>query len=174
MINNALVTVYTIIDTFKQEFTIAEVFLNILFIALIVIISLIMYWDTINVKISKTSRCKRQMDIYNKNKGMYIINATDKSKQPLYTITYDTKQNNTNVECACESGKFINYFNNIPVKNLRKNTDVKVDKVCSCDRYYNVGTLSENVVYDGDPGILRYMTTNSSDFFDSLVYAPYT
>lgn len=171
---DALLFIYRIIDVFKQEFTAGEIFLNLLFISLIIIISLIIYWDTINVRVSKTSRCKRQMDIYNKNKGIYIINAKDKSKQPLYTITYDTKQNNTNVECACESGKFINYFNNIPVKNMRTNKDVKVDKTCSCDKYYNVGTLNENVIYDGDPAILRYMTTNSSDFFDSLVYAPYT
>ena len=95
--NSVLLAIYRVLDTFRQEFTAGEIFLNILFIALIVIISLIMYWDTINVRISKTSRCKRQMDIYNKNKGMYIIHATDKSKQPLYTITYDTKQNNTNV-----------------------------------------------------------------------------
>lgn len=171
--DSATLSLYKVIDIFKQEFTAGEIFLNILFISLIIIISLIMYWDTINVRISKTSRCKRQMDIYNKNKGLYVIEAMDKSKKPLYTITYDTKQNNTNVECSCESGKFVNYFNNIPVKNMRTDKDVKVDKVCSCDKYYNVGTLNENVMYDGDPGILRYITYNDSDFFNNLIYAPY-
>jgi len=174
MFDNAALAVYKLIDIFQTPFTSSEFFLNILFIGLVIIISFIIYWDTINVRVSSTSRCKRQMDIYNKNKGMFIINAKDKSKEPLYTITYDTKQNNTNVECTCKSGKYINYFNNIPVKNMRTNKDVKVDKVCQCDRYYNVGMLNENVIYDGEPGIIRYMTTTSSDFFDNLVYAPYS
>jgi hypothetical protein len=173
MYNSIVLAIYKMIDIFQQPFTTSEILLNILFIGLIIIISLIIYWDTINVSVSKTSRCKRQMDIYNKNKGVYIIEANDKSRQPLYNITYDTKQYNTNVECSCKSGKYINYFNNIPVKNMRNNKDVKVDKICSCDKYYNTGMLSENVVYDGEPGIIRYMTTTSPDFFDNLVYAPY-
>ena len=172
--DNAILNIYRIIDILKQEFTAGEIFLNSLFIALLIIISLIIYWDNINIRVSKTSRCKRQMDIFNKNKGMFVIEAKDKSRQPLYKITYDTNQNNTNIECSCENGKFINYFNNIPVKNLRTNKDVKVNKTCTCDKYYNVGTINENIIYDGEPGILRYMNTNSSDFFDSLIYSPYT
>jgi hypothetical protein len=174
-IDSAVLAVYRLLYIFQKPFTPGEIFLNILFICLIIIISLIIYWDTINVRVAKTSRCKRQMDIFNKNKGMYIINAKDKSKQPLYAITYDTKQNNTNVECTCNSGKYINYFNSIPVKNLRTNKDVQVDKVCQCDKYYNVGMMTENVIYDGEPGIVRYMQTpNDSSFFDALVYTPYT
>ncbi len=173
MLDELYLTIYRLIDIFKQQFHAGELFINLLFIILVIIISMIIYWDTINNSVAKHSRCKRQMDIYNKTKGMYVINALDKSRDPLYTISYDINQNNTNVECSCKTGKYINYFNNIPVKNLRNNRDEKIDKICSCDKYYNVGVLNENIMYDGEPGVMRYMTTNNSDFFDNIVYAPY-
>lgn len=165
---------YRILDMFSGEINYGELFLNFLFICLVVIISMIIYWDTVNGRVSSTSRCKRQMDIYNKNKGSYVINATDKLQQPLYRVTYDTNQNNTNVECSCAPGKYMNYFNDIPVKDMRKNKNVKVDKACACDKYYNVGMVNENILYDGEPGLLRYMTVNDSQFFDNLVYAAYS
>lgn len=170
---NQFMFLYRILDVFKQEFHPGEIFLNVLFIILVIIISMIIYWDTINTKVSQTSRCKRQLDIYKKNKGLYTLQATDKFKEPLYTITYDTNQYNTDVECSCKPGKYINHFENIPVKNMKTNKDVKVDKTCTCDKYYNVGLLSENVIYDGEPGILRYTTTKNPEFFDNLLYSPY-
>jgi hypothetical protein len=33
--------------------------------------------------------------------------------------------------------------------------------------------ISENIVYSGEPGILRYMNANDSTFFDNLAYAGY-
>jgi len=165
---------YRILDVFSRGFGYGELLLNFLFICLVFIISMIIYWDTVNGRVSRTSRCKRQMDIYNKNKGTYVISATDKSRQPLYRITYDTNQKNTNVECSCTPGKYMNNFNDIPLKDMRKNKNVKVDKVCACDKYYNIGMINENVLYDGEPGLLRYMTTNDSDFFDTLVYEAYS
>lgn len=171
--NTMFLMLHRILDVFKQQFQPGELFLNVLFISLVCIISLIIYWDTVNTKVSKTSRCKRQMDIYNKNKGVYVLNATDRAKNPLYSVSYDMNQLNTNVECACESGKYVNHFENIAVKDLKSNRNVKVDKICSCDRYYNVGMQADNVEYDGDPGLLRYMTTNNSEFFDNLLYSPY-
>lgn len=164
---------FKVIYSFKQLPSIWELLLNILFVVLIVIFLLIIYWDTINRKVSKTSRCKKQLDIYNKNKGVYIINATDKNKDPLFNITYDINQNNTNIECACKAGNLVNYFNEIPIKDTRSNRDNKIDKICSCDKFYNTGMISENIVYSGEPGILRYMNANDSTFFDNLAYAGY-
>ena len=66
IMNESYLFVYRIIDVFNQEFKLSEIFLNILFISLVIIISIIIYWDTINTRVVKTSRCKRQMDIYNK------------------------------------------------------------------------------------------------------------
>lgn len=165
---------YKVLYAFQYPYTFMEIMLNILFIILIIIFSMIIYWDTINRQVAKTSRCKRQMDIYNKNKGLYVINATDKEKKPLYTITYDVNQNNTDVKCNCKEGQFVNYFNGIPIKDTKTNKDTKVDKICSCDKYYNVGLTNDNVVYDGEPGILRYMTAGNSDFFDNIMFADYS
>jgi len=183
MINNTLINdrfkqfyliSYQILDALQKKVTISELILNTLFIGLVLIISMIIYWDTINSKVSQTSRCKRQLDIFNKNKGIYIINAFDKLKNKLFSVSYDVNQNNTSLKCECKPGKYINYFNDIPVKNMRTNNDVKENKVCSCDTYYNVGNANENIIYDGDPGILRYMTAKDSDFFDNLIYQSYS
>lgn len=171
--NTQFLTLHRILDVFKQEFQPGELFLNILFVSLVCIISMIIYWDTVNTKVSKTSRCKRQMDVYNKTKGMYVLNAKDKTRNPLYSITYDVDQLNTNVECSCKPGKYVNHFNNIQVKNLKNNKNVRVDKMCTCDKYYNVGILGNSVDYDGDPGLQRYMATDNSEFFDNLLYSPY-
>lgn len=171
--NSAYIPLYTVLDAFKQGFTMNEIILNSLFIGLFMIISMIIYWDSVNSRVSKTSRCKRQMDAYNKNKGSYVINATDKSKQKLFSITYDTNQNTTSLKCECEPGKYVNYFNDIPIKNMKNNKDVKESKICSCDKNHNVGMVNENIMYDGEPGILRYMTTQNSDFFNNLLYQTY-
>lgn len=171
--DGAKLLLYRILDVLKLEFQWSELFLNTLFIGLVVLISFIIYWNTINNKVSKTSRCKRQIDIYNKNKGLYEIQATDRYKEPLFNITYDVNQGNTNIECSCKPGKYVNYFNDIPVRNLRTNKDTKVDKVCTCDKYHNVGNMNDNIKYDGEPGILRYMSLNDTDFFNSMLYSPY-
>jgi len=172
--NEALINIYAIFMTLKENIKLSEFCLNSLFIILIFIISMIIYWDTINSKVAKTSRCKRQLDMSNKNNNFYIIKATDKNKSPLYDITYDTTQYNTNVECACNPGKFINNFTNIPIRNLRTNTNTVVDKTCNCDKYYDLGYKNEKLKLDGDPGLLRYMiNTDNTDFFDNLTYSPY-
>lgn len=160
-------------NIYTNGYTISEIILNILFILLILIITAIIYWDTINSKVSKNSRCKRQLDLYENNNGNYVIKATDKTNQPLYNIIYDTKQKNTAIECACNAGTNINNFTNISVKNIRNNKDVKYDKTCSCDKYYNIGIENDNINYIGEPGIVRYMKTGYSDFFDILSYNMY-
>lgn len=172
-VNDGILNIYKIIYAFQEGFSLWEIGLNLLFICIVIIFSLILYWDSINRQVSRTSRCKRQMDIYNKNKGVYIINASDKAKQPLYKISYDTNQKNINVECACKGGNFVNEFNGIKVKDMRGNKDTQVDKVCSCDKFYNTGIINENILYDGEPGILRYMTTGNSDFFDNVLFSDY-
>ncbi len=164
---------YTVAYALRNGFTFWELFLNILFIIIIILFSMIIYWNTINMRVAARSRCKRQLDIFNKNKGVYVINATDRSKDPLFKITYDTNQNNTNVECTCKTGKYVNYFKDIKVKDTKTNNDTKVEKICSCDKYYNVGLVDENIIYNGEPGILRYMTTDNSDFFDSMLFSSY-
>ena len=164
---------HKIVDTFNTKYTYSEISLNLIFLVIVITLFMILYWDSINQKVNRLSRCKRQMNIYNNKEDSFIIEASSKSKERLFDITYDINQKNTNVECKCESGNFVNEFNNISVRDLKKNKNVKVNKTCTCDKYYNTGMQSENVIYSGEPGILRYMKTDNSDFFDNLVYATY-
>lgn len=174
MLDKTYLFLLQILSVFRKEFSSSEIFLNLLFITLIIIISMIFYWDSINGKIQKTSRCKRQMDLANKNNGNFVVHATDSYKQPLFDITYDINQKNTNVECACKGGQFMNNFYDIPVRNIRTNTDTKVDKSCSCDKYYNIGIMNDKIMYDGEPGIVRYNINKDTDFFDNITFSPYS
>lgn len=165
--------IYKLIDALNTKYTYSEISLNLIFLVIIITLFVILYWDSINQKVNKLSRCKRQMNIYNNSDSEFVIEASTKSKERLFDITYDINQYNTNVECKCESGNFVNEFNNINVRDMKKNKNVKVNKICSCDKYYNTGMQSENVIYSGEPGILRYMKTNNTDFFDNLIFATY-
>ena len=165
---------FKIFDILKEKISFSELLLNTLFIILLFIITSIIYWDTINSKVAQNSRCKKQLELSSSNKNTYNILATDKNNKPLFNISYDTSQNNTNVECACNVGTFMNNFTKIPVRNLKNNTNSLIDKSCTCDKYYDIGYNNEKVIYQGDPGIIRYMNNNNNtDFFDSITYSPY-
>jgi uncharacterized membrane protein len=68
---SVMTTLYKTIYPFAIGFSMWEIGLNLLFVCIIIIFSMILYWDSINRQVSKTSRCKRQMDIFNRNKGVY-------------------------------------------------------------------------------------------------------
>ena len=152
------------------KFNFYELLLNVVFLLLVIIFISIIYWDNINKKVANDSRCKRQYEQYNKNTNKYIVNATDKDDNDLFKITYDIKERKTNVECNCKKGNVINNFENIKVKSLKDNKDHKVNKSCSCEEYYDLGVNSKDIIYDGDPGILRYITSGYNDFFDDIDY----
>jgi len=165
---------YKIVDALNTKFTTSEILLNLVFITIVIVLGSILYWDSINSQVNKLSRCKRQMQVYKGAKdGEFIVSASTKSNEKLFEISYDTKQYNTNVECKCEKGNMVNEFSNIHVKDMKNNKNVIVNKTCSCDKYYNTGIMSENIVYSGEPGIIRYMKTDNGDFFDNLVYSAY-
>ena len=42
---------------------------------------MLIYWDSINKKISKNSRCRRQKELYNKTKGIFTINVKSKNNE---------------------------------------------------------------------------------------------
>lgn len=173
--SQAVLVVYKIMNALSKKINITEFFLNTLFIILFFVITIIVYWDTINSQVAKTSRCKRQLDMASKVSGIYTVKASDKNNKPLYNISYDLVQYNTNVECACDAGTLMNSFDNIPVRNMRNNTDTFISKKCNCDKYYEVGYNNEKVNFDGDPGIVRYIINQkNTDFFDNLTYNPYS
>ena len=58
-----------------KNWNIYEISLNILFVFLLIMISILIYWDSINRKISSNSRCRKQKELYNKTKGIYTIDV---------------------------------------------------------------------------------------------------
>ena len=76
-------------NTFYEAFlpknwSIYEIGLNILFVFLLVLISILIYWDSINRKISANSRCIKQKELHNKTNGIYSINVKTKNNENLF------------------------------------------------------------------------------------------
>lgn len=151
-----------------------EILLNLFVILLIIIISSIIYWDSINRRVSKNSRCKKQMDIYDKNKGEYVVSVKNNNSKPLYDVRYNIDNKSVDVICACNEGEYNNSFENIPVRDIKNNKDRVIDKNCKCDKYYNYNDNDSDKIYDGEPGIVRYMMKqDQTDFFDLLDFNMY-
>ena len=112
---------------FTTKYEISEVLLNFFFTTLVIIITVIIYWDSINGQVTSNSRCKRQLNIINNLSGEYLINARDKN-----------------------------------------NRDLDVKKDCMCDKYYDTDMGSE-IIYDGEPGILRYINSKDDTFFKNTI-----
>ena len=173
--NEKLDSLFKINTTFFEKITSGwtsyEIILNILFILLLLLIGFIIYWDLINRKALKTSRCKKQKDLYDKNNGVYKVNVKTKGGDKLFNIQYDFKNKKHYLNCdgVCIGGEEDQTFSYIPIRNLESEKDEKVPLSCSCDKKYNYNNYES--VIEGEPGIIRYMKDNESlDFFDSMKY----
>lgn len=153
---------------FTTKYEISEVLLNFFFTTLVIIITVIIYWDSINGQVTSNSRCKRQLNIINNLSGEYLINARDKNNRDLFNITYNMGSRDVSIECACNTGDVINNFSGIPVKDIKNNRDLDVKKDCMCDKYYDTDMGSE-IIYDGEPGILRYINSKDDTFFKNTI-----
>lgn len=169
MVNNMDNNFFNILTT---GWNIYEILLNILFIILLLIISTIIYWDTINKKVENNSRCKKQKDLYDKLNGIFTINVKDKSGDNLFNIDYNFNNKIESIKCSCKSGEYNNTFENIPIRRLKTNTNEKNVKPlpCKCDKFYEYN--NSNSIYDGEPGLVRYMINqNNDEFFKEVNYA---
>ena len=142
-----------------------------MFFIIIFIITLIIYLDNINNKAALNSRCKKDLDIIENSKGTYSISAKDFHGNPLYTVKYNLSSNRTSITCNCGDGNTPNKFLNIPIRDTINNKDIKVSKTCHCDKYYNGGNNGLKTTFSGEAGIVRYMNTKDTHFFDTIKYA---
>lgn len=165
MINNANNKFF---QSITSGWTIYEFFLNILFIFLTLIISTLIYWDTINKRVAKTSRCKKQNDLYDKLKGIFTLNVKDKSGDKLFNINYDFDKKIESIECACDNGNLSNTFKDIPIKILKTNENTYSKELfCKCDKLYEY--KQDDTILEGNPGLIRYMKNRENDDFFNLV-----
>ena len=153
---------------FSTKYEISEILLNFFFIVLVIIITLIIYWDSINGYVSSNSRCKRQLNIINNITGEYLINARDKNNRDLFNITYNMDKRSVSVECGCNNGDVVNNFAGIKVRDIKNDKDLDISKQCMCDKYYDTEMGSE-IIYDGEPGILRYINSGDETFFTNTI-----
>lgn len=159
-----------IYEIFTSKYYIGEFLINFFFILFIIIITIILYWDNINTRVSINSRCKKQLDVIDKAKGIYRIDAKDKNDNALFNIKYILGAKRNSVECECKDGDVVNTFRDIPIRDLQNNKDTNVTKTCMCDRYYDIGIDGKNIMYSGEPGILRYMDTKQDTMFFDTYY----
>lgn len=155
-----------------KNWNIYEVTLNILFIFLLVLIGMLIYWDSINKKISKNSRCRRQKELYNKTKGIFTINVKSKNNEDLFKIDYDMTNKKENIECACPKGNMNNTFSKVPIRLLKKNENAYSEELfCKCDKEYVYDNNHKDNILEGEPELIRYMhNQDNDDFFKKINY----
>jgi len=152
-----------IYNVMMKKQTIFEIILHLSFILIIFILIIIFYWDTINRKIIKTSRCKISLD---NSDNLYNLRIFDKTtNSSIININYDnTKQHNYKIDCVCPTGNELNIIKNIPVYNNQEKKVEMIEKNCYCDQnYYNniyddsIGGLdNDNIILDGDSFLVNF------------------
>tara|TARA_B110000858_G_scaffold161992_1_gene186834 strand:- start:2461 stop:3012 length:552 start_codon:yes stop_codon:yes gene_type:complete len=153
-----------------KNWNIYEISLNILFIFLLILISILIYWDSINKKISEKSRCRKQKELYNKTKGVYSINVKTKNNENLFKIDYDINNKKEKINCSCNKGNANNTFSKIPIRILKSNENkYSEDLYCKCDKEYHYDNSNKDLVLEGEPELIRYMNNqDSDDFFQKI------
>lgn len=140
-----------------------ELKIIILLIFLMIILIFIIYWDTIYSQILLKSTCRNELNPNFDSK--YILKVYDNYNNKLFNVIYDMFNRETKILCTCTSGSVFNKFKNIYVRNLKNKTDNYNDKVCECDKNYDIES-DKDLIYKGDSELIRYMK-NKSDYFFS-------
>lgn len=139
-------------------------FLTVVFIVLLV---KLFHHNRVQQIIRQSSRCLRERSIGQKG-GVYSVSAFTRDNEPLYTVSYDVKNKSSSVECACKKGPNSNTFST-KVYNLRDPTagTSNTQKVCLCDTYLE--SKEKPTYYSGYPGLIRYMYSNDTSFFQNAL-----
>jgi hypothetical protein len=97
----------------------------------------------------------------NSTNKTYFANAKDGENNKLYNISYNLSKKENNLECACDEGNYPNDFK-VKMRNLHTDEDVIITKKCLCNNYFD--NLEDKITYDGEPSLIRYMTTDGAPF----------
>ena len=152
-----------ILGWLPQDFT--EILLFSITIALIIIISSLIHYTTINSRIQKESRCYRDKQESNIGQGIYQLSAYTKDGTIIYAVTYDVGAKQYKVEQKCPDGTVQNKAS-IRVYDLgRKQTD-RIEKIFECDKNYSLKDTT--LYYRGDPGLVRFMEYGNTEFFERV------
>lgn len=142
-----------------------EISIFILFIMILFFTLILFHYGEVQRHVAK-SRCALQTK--SKVSGIYSVSAVNANNDKLYHVDYNFDAKTFNVECDCDEGDVVNTFKNINTYDLKSNrgTDsIKViDKACNCTKYYD--SEYDNVYYNGEPGLIRFMNQKDISFFN--------
>jgi hypothetical protein len=141
-----------------------EFIVFLIIVLLFFLVIALFHHSSIQKLVRKTSRCLADKSKY-RVAGKYTVTATTAKNEPLYTVGYDFNAKTTSVECACKEGETVNTFRNIDTYNLRtRQPEMISQKACSCDSF--LLEPGQKVYYNGYPGLVRYMNSGDTTFFD--------
>lgn len=160
-----------------DDWSIYEIILNILFIILLIIISVLIYWDIINRKILKNSRCLKFNDLL--NEGVFKIIVKYK-QQELFEIEYDFIKKETRLgKILPPKGSVENQINieNFPFWNFideqvnYKSIGGKKEKL---DKLYFTDEINREFdhskfTYIGEPKLINFIKNpDETEFFEEI------
>ena len=152
-----------LIGWLPKDFT--EILLFSITIALIIIITSLIHYTTINSRIQKESRCYRDKQDSNIGQGVYQLSAYTKDGTIIYAVTYDVGAKQYTIEQKCPGGEVQNKVS-IRVYDLGRKQMDRVEKIFECDKNYSLRDAT--LYYRGDPGLVRFMEYGNTEFFERV------
>lgn len=159
-----------------DDWSMYEIILNILFIILLIIISVLIYWDTINRNIINKSRCLKFNDLL--NEGVFKLIVKNNKGVNLFEIEYDFKKQETRFgKFFLPKGSVVNdiTINKFPYWNFVENelSKYNIIKTSKFDKNYfenlNGDFSTDNFIFDGEPKLISFIkNTATTDFFNEI------
>lgn len=159
-----------------DDWSMYEIILNILFIILLIIISVLIYWDTINRNIINKSRCLKFNDLL--NEGVFKLIVKNNKAVNLFEIEYDFKKQETRFgKFFLPKGSVVNNIdiNEFPYWDFLENTVIysPISKTSKFDKHYfdnlNGDFKKEKFIFDGEPKLISFIKDpNNTEFFNEI------
>lgn len=157
--------IYYFNNIYNKNYSYYHIFLNLLFISILVIVAIIFYWDNIYRTAKKTSRCQYIKDIYDENEKLsspfvYYIVIIDKEdidstlNKYAIKIEYNFYNNKTRIEIGDDeyakkiiSDTETDIFNYYDLDNnySKELNNIKIDLITT-NRYNYIAVDTENNV----------------------------
>jgi len=149
----------SIYDVLKPV-SVSEIVLFILLMTAIYILTALIFYNQIQLKINTESQCYLASKAITST-GTFTATAQNANGSPLYTVGYNIPSKSYSLECACPKGSITNTFPNVDVYDLKTQQATRIgNQVCGCDKqYYTPGY--DSIYYSGYPGVTRFMNTAS-------------
>jgi len=152
-----LISIYELL----KPVSISEVVLFILLLTSIYVLTALIFYNEIQLKINTSSQCYLAKKAVTST-GAFTAIAQNGTGNSLYRVSYDMPSKSYSVDCACRSGDVTNTYPNIDVYNLETRQTMRIpQKICKCDKQYYVPGY-DSIYFSGYPGVTRFMNSAST------------